>query len=123
MRTAPPPADPLTDRIVVLGTGKTAVDALWRLAAASAHVCWHVDHADLGAEIVLANALGRGRLELSFGDAHAAPRDGAATIVAAADHGPERGVQPNGRVAPRMRDRLAVLFGSGRRQPGEPAAP
>jgi hypothetical protein len=88
MRTAPPLAAPLTDRIVVLGTGDKAVDALWRLAAAGAHVCWQVDHADLGAEIVLANALGRGRLELRFGDAHAAPRDGAAAVA------PEHGLDP-----------------------------
>ncbi|HEY2137105.1 MAG TPA: hypothetical protein VGH49_14535 [Xanthobacteraceae bacterium] len=55
---------------------------LWRLAAADAHVRWTVDHADLGAEVVLASALGHGRLELCFGDARATPATGAAEAAA-----------------------------------------
>jgi siroheme synthase (precorrin-2 oxidase/ferrochelatase) len=110
MRTDPVPADSQADRIILLGTGETAVATLWRLAAAGAHVRWYVDHADLGAEIVLANALGRGRLELCFGDARAAPLDGAAAIVAAG----EDGLDP--RIAARARAEKVPVHIVGRRE-------
>jgi siroheme synthase (precorrin-2 oxidase/ferrochelatase) len=81
------PTNSLTDRVVVIGTGKTAVEALWRLCAAGARIRWYADHADVGEEAVLAHALGRGRIELSFDDPRAARLDGTAAVVAARGDG------------------------------------
>jgi uroporphyrin-III C-methyltransferase/precorrin-2 dehydrogenase/sirohydrochlorin ferrochelatase len=76
-----------TDRVVLVGTGAPATTALWALAAAGAHVRWHVDRTDVGAETILASGLasraGRGRVELSFDDARVAPLDGARAVVTA----------------------------------------
>ena len=73
------------DHIVLVGTGETAMAALWRLCAAGAHVRWYADSADLGAEAVLAHALGGGRVELSFDDPLTASLDGTTAIVIAND--------------------------------------
>lgn len=73
------------DHIVLVGTGESAMAALWRLCAAGARVRWYADSADVGAEAVLAHALGGGRIELSFDDPLAAPLDGATAIVVAGD--------------------------------------
>jgi siroheme synthase (precorrin-2 oxidase/ferrochelatase) len=77
------PTIPPTDRVVLIGTGETAIAALWRLCAAGARIRWYADHADVGEEAVLAHALGRGRVELCFDDPRAAPLDGATAVVAA----------------------------------------
>jgi siroheme synthase (precorrin-2 oxidase/ferrochelatase) len=81
------PTNSLTDRVVVIGTGETAVEALWRLCAAGARIRWYAEHADVGEEAVLAYALGGGRIELCFDDPRAAPLGGAAAVVAARGDG------------------------------------
>jgi hypothetical protein len=73
------------DHIVLVGTGEAAMAALWRLRAAGAHVRWFADRADVGEETVLAHALGRGRIELTFDDPLSASLDGATAIVIASD--------------------------------------
>jgi siroheme synthase (precorrin-2 oxidase/ferrochelatase) len=89
MRTTP--TNPAADRVVLIGTGPTAVAALWRLCAAGARIRWYADHADVGEEAVLAHALGGGRVELCFGDPRAAPLAEAAAVVAA--RGDDRDLQ------------------------------
>ena len=87
-RSGPWP-DPSANRVMLLGTGAPAMAALWNLAAAGAHVRWHVDRADVGAETILASGLtsrfanrhARGGIELSFDDPRNAPLGGA--VVAA----------------------------------------
>jgi hypothetical protein len=78
---------------MLVGTGMAAVMALWDLAAAGAHVRWHVDRADVGTETILASGLasklGRGRIELTFDDPRVAPLDGTTAVVAA--HGDDLG--------------------------------
>jgi siroheme synthase (precorrin-2 oxidase/ferrochelatase) len=81
MRTTP--ANPLANQVVLIGTGESAIAALWRLCAAGARIRWYADHADVGEEAVLAHALGGGRVELCFDDPGAAPLGGAAAVVAA----------------------------------------
>jgi siroheme synthase (precorrin-2 oxidase/ferrochelatase) len=71
------------DHIVLVGTGAAAMAALWRLCAAGAHVRWFADRADVGEETVLAHALGRGRIELTFDDPLSASLEGAAAVVIA----------------------------------------
>jgi siroheme synthase (precorrin-2 oxidase/ferrochelatase) len=73
------------DHIALVGTGEAAMAALWRLCAAGARIRWYADSADLGAEAVLAHALGGGRLELSFDDPLTASLDGTTAIVIASD--------------------------------------
>lgn len=73
------------DQIVLVGTGEDAMAALWRLCAAGAHIHWYADRSDVGEETVLAHALGRGRIELSFDDPLAASLDGTIAIVIAGD--------------------------------------
>ena len=75
----------LADHVVLVGTGDAAMAALWRLRAAGAHVRWFADRADVGEETVLAHALGRGRIELTFDDPLSASLDGATAIVIASD--------------------------------------
>jgi siroheme synthase (precorrin-2 oxidase/ferrochelatase) len=95
-----------TDHVVLVGTGATAMAALWRLCAAGAHVRWYADSADVGEEAILAHALGGGRIELSFDDPLTAPLEGATAIVIA--DGESRHV----RLAERARaSGLAVHFG------------
>jgi siroheme synthase (precorrin-2 oxidase/ferrochelatase) len=77
------PTDPLSDHIVLVGTGDAAMSALWRLCAAGAHIRWYADSADIGEEAVLAHALGGGRVELSFDDPLNASLDGTTAIVIA----------------------------------------
>jgi hypothetical protein len=71
------------DHIVLVGTGATAMAALWRLCAAGVHIRWYADCADVGEEAILAHALGGGRIELSFDDPLTAPLEGASAIVIA----------------------------------------
>jgi hypothetical protein len=85
------------DHIVLVGTGEAAMAALWRLRAASAHVRWFADRADVGEETVLAHALGGGRIELTFEDPLSASLDGATAIVIA------DGRDPHARLAERAR--------------------
>ena len=85
MRTNP--TNPLANHVVLVGTGETAVAALWRLCAAGARIRWYADHADVGEETMLAHALGGGRVELCFDDPRAAPLDGAAAVVTARGDG------------------------------------
>jgi siroheme synthase (precorrin-2 oxidase/ferrochelatase) len=85
MRTTP--TNPLADHVVLIGTGETAVAALWRLCAAGARIRWYADHADVGEEAVLAHALGGGRIELCFDDPRTAPLGGAAAVVTARGDG------------------------------------
>jgi hypothetical protein len=72
---------------MLVGTGMAAVMALWDLAAAGAHVRWHVDRADVGTETILASGLasklGRGRIELTFDDPRVAPLNGTTAVVTA----------------------------------------
>jgi siroheme synthase (precorrin-2 oxidase/ferrochelatase) len=72
-----------TDRIILIGTGETATDTLWRLCASGARIRWYADSADVGAETVLAHALAGGRIEVTFEDPGTAPLGEAAAIVAA----------------------------------------
>lgn len=72
-----------SDHIVLVGTGETAMAALWRLCAAGANIRWYADSADVGEEAVLAYALGGGRVELSFDDPLTASLDGTTAIVMA----------------------------------------
>jgi len=72
--------------IVLVGTGETAIAALWRLCAAGARIRWYADRSDVGEETVLAHALGGSGLELSFDDPLAASLDGATAIVIAGDN-------------------------------------
>jgi siroheme synthase (precorrin-2 oxidase/ferrochelatase) len=74
---------PPADHIVLVGTGATAMAALWRLCAAGAHIRWYADSADVGEEAILAHALAGGRIELSFDDPLTAPLEGATAIVIA----------------------------------------
>jgi len=98
MRTLTPPT--LPGPVVLLGTGEATVAALWRLSAAGAQIRWCVDRADVGEEIALANALGGGRLELSFDNP---PPDRAAVARRDVDSTTQHEIS----AAPRMRD---VLF-------------
>jgi hypothetical protein len=95
MRMFTPPTVP--GPVLLLGTGEATVAALWRLSAAGAQIRWCVDRADVGEEIALANALGGGRLELSF-DTPASDR----AAVARRDVDPI--TQPEISAAPRVRD-------------------
>ena len=106
MRTTP--TKTLTDHVVLIGTGETAVAALWRLCAAGARIRWYPDHADVGEEAMLAHALGRGRIELCFDDPRAAPLGGAAAVVTA--RGDEHGL----RVAERARANAVPVHVAGR---------
>ena len=74
-----------TDRVLLIGSGETAMAALWRLCAAGARIRWYADRADVGEETVLAHALGGGHIELSFDDPLAASLDGTAALVVASD--------------------------------------
>src|SRR5215472_13695021 len=74
-----------SDEVVLVGTGEAATGALWRLCAAGARIRWYADSADVGEEAVLAHALGRGRVELSFDDPLSASLAGTTAIVIAGD--------------------------------------
>src|SRR6267154_6694624 len=102
------PANPLANQVVLIGTGETAIAALWRLCAAGARIRWYADHADVGEEAVLAHALGRGRVELRFDDPRAAPLDGATAVVAA--RGGDRDLQ----IAERARANAVPVHVAGR---------
>ena len=98
----------LADHVVLVGTGDAAMAALWRLRAAGAHVRWFADRADVGEETVLAHALGRGRIELTFDDPLSASLDGATAIVLADSH------DRHGRLAERARaGGVAIHFAGG----------
>src|SRR5262249_52115254 len=71
------------DHIILVGTGAAAMAALWRLRAAGAHVRWYADCADIGEEAILAHALGRGRIALSFDDPVTASLAGTTAVVIA----------------------------------------
>ncbi len=79
------PNIPPTDRIILIGTDAPAMAALWRLCAAGARIRWFADRTDIGSEAVLAHALGRGCIEVSFDDPVSASLDGAAAIVMSGD--------------------------------------
>ena len=87
------------NHVVLVGTGDSAIAALWRLCAAGARVRWYADRADVGEETVLAHALGGGRVELSFDDPLAAPLDGASAIVIAGDDGRRVGLTERARAS------------------------
>jgi siroheme synthase (precorrin-2 oxidase/ferrochelatase) len=72
-----------SDHIVLVGTGESAMTALWRLCAAGARIRWYVDSADVSEEAFFAHALGRGRVELSFDDPLTASLDDTTAIVLA----------------------------------------
>ena len=97
-----------TDRILLIGSDETAMAALWRLCAAGARIRWYADRADVGAETVLAHALGGGRIELCFDDPHAAPLGDAAAIVVA------RNDDCNLRIAERARASAVPVHVTGR---------
>ena len=98
MRMLTPPILPRP--ALLFGTGQATVAALWRLSAAGAEIRWYADRADIGEEIALANALGGGRLELSFDNP---PPDRAPVVRSDVDST----VQHEVAAASRMRD---VLF-------------
>jgi hypothetical protein len=79
------PTTPPTDRVLLIGSGESAMAALWRLSAAGAYIRWYADGADVGEETVLAHALGAGRIELSFDDPLTASLDGTAALVISSD--------------------------------------
>jgi siroheme synthase (precorrin-2 oxidase/ferrochelatase) len=85
------------DHVVLVGTGETAMAALWRLCAAGAHIRWYADCADVGEEAILAHALGGGRVELSFDDPLGAPLAGTTAIVIASGQGRDLGLAERAR--------------------------
>jgi hypothetical protein len=93
MRTLTPPGP-----VLLLGTGEATVAALWRLSAAGAQIRWYADRADIGEEIALANALGSGRLELSFDNPPPASPDRAAVARGDVDSITEREISAAGHV-------------------------
>jgi len=103
-----------SDHVVLVGTGESATAALWRLCAAGAHIRWYADSADVGEEAVLAYALGRGRVELSFDDPLTASLAGTTSIVIAA------GENRHARLAERARANGVALHFVGDAGPSEP---
>ncbi len=50
-----------SDHVVLVGSGASALAALWHLCATGAHIRWYAGSPDVGEEAILAHALAGGR--------------------------------------------------------------